>query len=359
MIRAHGVTVIQGVPSLLRSLLEQQALAGCDSLRHVFCGGEALENRLIEGIQRVSRASVHHLYGCTETAIDTTCLPSVTRCESATTPVGRPIGNARVYILDRFLQPVPIGVSGELYVGGAGVARGYWNRPELSESRFLADPFQPGARIYRTGDIGRFRPDGNIELLGRADRQIKLRGFRIEPAEVERPLRMHASVREAVVGVRTVGTDTSLIAWLTLQNGCALNAAEASTYLSHCLPRFMVPQHWLFLDSLPLTPDGKADFAALPDPKPAARPDDSAPVAAPSTLERRVRGIWEELLPVRPVGLHQNFFEIGGHSLLAARLTVRLSAELGVDVPLADVFNHPTVSELARAIGGASAAGSV
>ncbi len=358
MIRACGVTVIQGVPSFLRSLLDQQALAGCDALRHVFCGGEALDDRLVEALQRTSRAAIHQLYGCTETSIDATCLPFVTAGQYTAPPVGRPIGNAKVYILDSALRPVPPGIPGELYVGGAGVARGYWNRPELTDSRFPAHPFEPDscARIYRTGDLGRFRPDGNIELLGRADRQIKLRGFRIEPSEIEAALLLHPSVRQAVVGLRTVSGETGLAAWLTLQNGCALSASEASAYLSRRMPRFMVPSHWIVLDSMPLTPDGKIDAAALPSPEPAARTAVPASAAPRTALERRMVGIWEELLPVRPIGIHENFFEIGGHSLLAARLAVRLSAELGTEVPLADVFHKPTVAELARAVAGAGGA---
>ena len=358
MIRNHGVTVLQGVPSLLRSLLDQQALAAYDSLRHVFCGGEPLDNRLVEELGTASRAAVHQLYGCTETSIDATCLPDVTAGQYAAPPVGQPIGNARVYILDEFLQPVPAGVPGELYVGGAGVARGYWNRPDLTASRFPADPFQPdsGARVYRTGDLGRFRPDGNIELLGRSDRQIKLRGLRIEPGEIEASLRLHPAVREAVVGLRTVAGEASLIAWCVLDAGCSLTAAEASQHLLQHLPRYIVPQHCVFLDALPMTPTGKVDLPALPDPIPAPRNGGPTPVAPASALERRMAAIWEDVLAVRPIGVHENFFMVGGHSLLAARLAFRLSAELGVEVRLAEILNKPTVAELARAVSDAGGA---
>ncbi|HTR38616.1 MAG TPA: amino acid adenylation domain-containing protein [Bryobacteraceae bacterium] len=352
-IHKHRVSVIQGVPSFLRTLIDQQALHGCDSLRHVFCGGEALDNQLVEELRRNSSAAVHQLYGCTETSIDATCLPDVHAGEYAMPPVGRPIGNTQVYILDRCRQPVPPGVPGEIFVGGDGVARGYWNQPELTGERFGANPFLPdtGARIYRTGDLGRFRPDGNIEILGRADRQMKLRGFRIEPAEVESCLRLHKSVREAVVGVRTVAGD-SLVAWCTLHAGTALTAEDASHFLSQRLPRFMVPRHWVFLNVLPVTPTGKMDHAALPDPMPVPRNGHLDSLALSSDLELRVAAIWEEVLGIHPIGLNENFFDIGGHSLLAAKLAARLSAQSGVEVPVAEIFNKPTIAELAGVIAG-------
>lgn len=351
-IHRHRVTVIQGVPTFLRSLLDQHALAECDSLRHVFSGGEPLDNWLVEEIQRVSHASVHQLYGCTETSIDAACLPDMRPGEHAIPPVGRPIGNGRVYILDGFLQLVPPGVSGEIYVGGDGVARGYWNQPELTRERFVADPFRPGTgeRIYRTGDLGRFRFDGNIEILGRADRQIKLRGFRIEPMEVESHLRQHRSIREVVVGVRSVAGNDSLVAWCVLHAGGELSAEGAAQFVSQRVPRFMVPTHWVFLDALPVTPTGKLDFPALPGPTPALRSGKLESAGPSNDLERRIARIWEELLAIRPIGIHENFFEVGGYSLLAAKLAARLSTLAEVQIPLVEIFNKPTIAELARMI---------
>jgi acyl-coenzyme A synthetase/AMP-(fatty) acid ligase/acyl carrier protein len=299
---------------------------------------------------RATGAAVHHLYGCTETAIDATCLRHVPPGKYALPPIGRPIANARVSVLDAFLQPLPVGIPGELYVGGAGVARGYLNRPELTEQRFVADPFQPqsGARVYRTGDLARFLPDGNLELLGRTDRQIKLRGIRLEPAEIEAPLRTHEAVRQVAVGVRTVAGHAGLVAWVALRPGSTLDPAAAAAYLSPRVPRFLIPRQWVFLDALPLTPDGKVDLSALPDPPPYTRPAAAPP--ATTELERRITGIWEEMLAVNPIGPSTDFFDLGGHSLLAARLAVRLRAEFGVDVPLPAILAGPTVAELAREV---------
>ncbi len=355
MIRKHGVTVLQGVPSLMRSLLDQQALAGSDSVRHIFCGGEPLDNRLVERLRATTSAAVHQLYGCTETSIDATCLADVPAERFTAPPVGRPISNSRAYVLDEFLQPVPVGVAGELYVGGAGVARGYWNRADLTESRFLRDPFRPDpeARMYRTGDCARFLPGGNIELLGRADRQIKLRGLRIEPGEIEASLRQHPLVRDVAVGLRTVAGDASLVAWCVLETRRRLTAAGASQYLAHVLPKSMVPQHWVFLDSLPATPSGKVDLSALPDPAPAPRGNNGKSATRMSDLERRIAEVWEEMLGVPGIGVHDNFFDVGGHSLLAVGLAVRLSTELGREIPLAEILRKPTVFELAQVMDSA------
>jgi amino acid adenylation domain-containing protein len=357
MIRRHGVTVLHGVPSLLRSLLDQRALAGCDSLRHVFCGGEPLDNRLAEAIRTATGAAVHQLYGCTETSIDATCLRDEACGHYAAPPVGRPIGNVRVYVLDGHLQPVPCGVSGEVYIAGAGVARGYWNQPELTASRFLPDPFHPdtGARMYRTGDLGRFRDDGDIELLGRMDRQIKLRGLRIEPLEIEASVRQHPFVRDVVVDLRTLAGEPALVAWCALEPGHAVTNREVFGYAAQRLPRSLVPRHWVFLESLPATPAGKIDLAKLPDPEPELR-SGSAQDPPRSAIERRVAAVWEELLAIQPIELHENFFDVGGHSLLAARLAARLSAELGVDVPVSTIMSKPTIAELAKCLSSSAAA---
>ena len=348
----HGLTVLHGVPSVLRSLLDQSALAGCDTLRHVFCGGEPLSKRLADDIRVATRAAVHQLYGCTETSIDATCLSNVAAGSYASPPVGRPISNANVYILDDRLQPVPQGVRGEVYIGGAGVARGYWNQPELTASRFLSDPFhsKKGARMYRTGDLGRLRNDGNIELLGRMDRQIKLRGLRIEPAEIEGAVCQHPFVRASVVDLRDVAGEPALVAWCVLDPGRAITTRDAIDYIAQRLPRSLVPRHWVFLEKpLPVTPAGKIDLAKLPDPEPESR-NGSAPSAPPGTIERRVAAVWEELLSVTPIQTHENFFDLGGHSLLAVRLAARLSTELGVYVPVSAIMSKPTIAELAQTI---------
>ncbi len=359
MIRDHRVTVLEGVPSLLRSLVEQGAFHGCDSVRHIFCGGEPLENDLIEALHATSRASVHQLYGCTEASIDATFIAAVDPGQYSVPPVGRPIANTRIYVLDEFFQPVPCGVPGEVYVSGAGIARGYWNQPELTASCFPADPFadHPAGRMYRTGDRGRFLADGCVELVGRSDRQIKLRGLRIEPGEVEASLRRHPSIREAVVDVRTVSGEARLIAWCALAPGKSLTAAEAGRHARQHLPRSMVPQHWVFVDGLPLTPVGKVNVSALPEPAGAQTDSKTAPVAATSQLQRRIAQIWEDALAARSIGVDDNFFDMGGHSLLAAWLANRLSCDLGVNVPVAAIFNNPTIAELAQFVAKSDSTG--
>ena len=345
LIRRHRVTVIQGVPSLLRSLLEQGALAGCESLRHVFSGGEALDNRLAEELIRATGAAVHQLYGCTETAIDATCLAYARPGQFDAPPIGKAIANVRAMLLSDVLQPLPVGVPGELYVGGAALARGYLNQPDLTAARFVREP-DSGKRIYRTGDLARLRADGYLELLGRADRQIKIRGVRIEPAEIEAPLRAHEAVRNAVAGTHQVRGEACLAAWVQVRPGFTLTADEAIAHLSRRLPRFLIPSHWAFLDALPLTPDGKVDFHALPDPElraPGGAPGSAVPL---TPIEQRIAATWEDLLGIQGAGVADNFFDLGGHSLLAARLAFRLK------VPLSTILARPTIAELAREMAG-------
>jgi acyl carrier protein len=241
---------------------------------------------------------------------------------------------------------------GELYVGGACLARGYWNEPRLTKERFLRDPFSPvpESRLYRTGDLGRFLPNGNIELLGRLDRQLKLRGHRLEPDDIEYCLRQHPSIRNAAVGLRETAVGTSLVAWCECTSHNPLETAEMSHYLSHRLPRFMIPTHWIFLDTMPLTPGGKIDYAVLPAPVDGLRNGRSTPEPPSNMMENKIASIWEELLSIRSIGIHENFFDIGGHSLLAAKLAARMSSELGRDVPLAKIFRSPTIAELARTV---------
>jgi amino acid adenylation domain-containing protein len=265
-------------------------------------------------------------------------------------PIGRPITGATIRLLDRHLQPVPIGVPGELCVGGVSLARGYLNRPELTIERFVPDPFagEPGARLYRTGDLARYLPDGNLQYLGRIDHQVKVRGYRIEPGEVEAALRDHPAVREALVTARDDDRGGRLVAYLRTDEP-APGAAELHDLLLGTLPAYMVPSAFVTLDAFPLTPNGKLDRRALP------APDDSARVTAeyvpPSTdIERSLAEVWAELLKVHRVGLHDNFFALGGHSLLAVRLISRIRDRLGIEVALSTIFDSPTVAGLAEAV---------
>ncbi|OWK25843.1 hypothetical protein AJ87_00450 [Rhizobium yanglingense] len=274
-------------------------------------------------------------------------------------PIGRPISNTRIYLLDGHGAPVPFGAVGELYIGGAGVARGYLNRPDLTAERFLADPFsdEAGARMYRTGDLARYLPDGNLEFLGRNDEQVKIRGFRIEPGEIAARLLEHELVGDAAVVAREDRTgDKRLVAYVVAKttdgsdeaDGAGL-AASLRAHLGGLLPDYMVPSAFVRLDALPLTVNGKLDRKALPAPE-----DDAyarrAYEAPRGEVETLLAEIWAELLGVERVGRHDHFFELGGHSLLAVQLSSRLSQAVGVALPLTRLFATPVLSDLAESI---------
>jgi amino acid adenylation domain-containing protein len=342
-LRENGVTTMQAVPSLLRALLEQEAFAGCATLKRIFCGGETLEPALQERCRSAVSAELVVLYGCTETAIDATCH----RCGRDPAPgvIGRPIANTRVYILDESMRPVPVGVPGLLYVAGAGLARGYLNDPGLTAERFVADPFGAGEaqRAYCTGDLARWLPGGQLEFLGRADRQVKLRGFRIEPAEIEAALRSHPAVQDAAAGVRhDRAGNARLIAWVVPRSGAAEDDAALKAFLAEKLPDHMLPSHCVRLDALPLTPSGKVDPTGLPEPPATER----SYVAPRTPLEQRLVGLWEELLGLPGVGITDNFFDLGGHSLLAVRLAARMSPVLGREIRCRELFARPTIEAL-------------
>jgi acyl carrier protein len=268
-------------------------------------------------------------------------------------PIGRPLPNTEAYVLDRQLQPVPIGVAGELHIGGSCLARGYLGRPEVSAESFIPNPFgdQVGARLYRTGDVVRYRADGSIELLGRTDQQVKIRGFRVEPAEVATVLGAHPAVRNSLVVARDDRRgDRQLVAYVVRREGREASAAELRHFLGSKLPDYMVPSHFVGLDALPLTPHGKVDWSALPDPG-TARPEMDSPfVPASSPVEVELAGIWAAVLEVERVGIHDNFFDLGGHSLSAFRLVSRVVQAFQLDLSLKALFDAPTVAEMARVI---------
>jgi acyl carrier protein len=254
--------------------------------------------------------------------------------------------------VDRHFQPVPVGIPGELLIGGAGVARGYLNRPELTAERFVAHPFsnRPGARLYRTGDLARFLADGTIEFLGRLDHQVKLRGFRIELGEIESALCEHPQVREGVVVLRefTAG-DKRLVAYF-VPNEPAVKVAEIRNHLKGRLPDYMVPSAFEMMERLPLTPNGKVDRKALPAPASIRAASETAFVPAQNQVEKRVAAIWQKLLRVERIGLNDNFFDLGGHSLLAVQAQAQLSEEFHTDVSILKLFQYPTISSLAKFI---------
>jgi amino acid adenylation domain-containing protein len=349
-IRSENITTLHFVPSMLQVFL-QESVETCTSLRRVVCSGEALPRTLQDRFLARSQAQLHNLYGPTEAAIDVTAWTCRADGDQRPVPIGHPIANTRMYVLDRYGQPVPTGVPGELHIGGRNLARGYLNRPELTAERFIDHPFDPtsGARLYKTGDLARFRDDGAIEFLGRLDHQVKLRGFRIELGEIEAALARHPRVLEAVVTARGQGSgDARLAAYLTAdpQGEEAPATGELITYLRERLPEYMVPSTFTVLPAFPLTPSGKIDRKALPEPQ-AIRPELATRfVAARDGLEGSVAGLWHKLLGVEQVGIHDNFFDLGGHSLLMAELRTELAA-LGHEVSMVELFQHPTVGSLA------------
>ena len=353
LIRDHGITTLHFVPSMLQIFLDQDGLeAACASVRRVFASGEALPFELKERfLDRLPGIGLHNLYGPTEAAVDVTCHACTPGGRRRTVPIGRPVANTSIVLLDRHLRPIPLGVPGELCIGGVQLAIGYLGRPELTAERFIPDPFSevPGGRLYRTGDLARFRPDGEVEFLGRLDHQVKIRGVRIELGEIENALAGHPAVREAVVVARTAeGTgDARLVAYFVPQGDAAPSSADLRAFLRATLPEAMIPSVLVALDALPLNPSGKVDRKALPAP-PSERPELERAYEAPrDPLEERLAGLWAELLGVGRVGIHDNFFELGGDSIQGAMFINRLQRELGRIVYVMALFDAPTVAELA------------
>jgi len=329
------------------------------SLRLVFVGGERAAAGQFEAWQRKANG-VRWLngYGPTEaTVIATTFEPPPAFTTDNGIPIGRPIANARVYLLNGAMTPVPMAIAGELHIGGTGVARGYWNQPALTAERFLADPFAQGARLYKTGDIARYRQNGDIDFVGRADDQVKVRGFRIELGEIETVLKQHPAVREAVVLARAIqsgsqrSVDTELVGYLSCDVAKAPSTSDLRSFLQDKLPEYMVPQFFVTLDSFPLSPTGKVDRKALKDPE-RTKPESGKTFVAPRTaVEECIAGLWREVLQVGQVGVYDNFFELGGHSLLATQIVARIRKVFDVEVPLRELFESPTVARLAELIG--------
>ncbi len=340
--RRERVTLWDFTPALLRLLLDEPALPQCRTLRHVFCGGEAMDAALARTFRSRCRAALHNMYGPTEAAIDATFWTCSDRDGDTPPPIGHPIANASAHVLDERMQPVPVDVEGELYVGGAGLARGYVGRPELTAERFVPDPFDPtpGARLYRTGDRVRRRADGALLFAGRADHQIKLNGVRIEPGEIEAALAVLPGVRQAAVMLQADGQ--RLVAWA---GGRDLDAAALRAGLTRTLPSHMLPGTIVVLEQLPLTANGKIDRKALPSP---SGDDTPCTHTGPRTpLQQALVELWADALGRRSVGIDDDFFALGGHSLLAARLVSRLRKLLAQPLPLRALFEAPTVAAMA------------
>jgi amino acid adenylation domain-containing protein len=345
-----GITLVNTVPSAMATLLGVGALP--ESVRVVNLAGEPLCRELVNQLYQTGMVKkVYDLYGPSET---TTYSTFTRRTANGPATIGRPIANTHVYLLDSHMHPVPIGVPGELYIGGAGVARGYLHLPELSSDKFISDPFSKdsGARIYRTGDVARYLPDGNIEFLGRTDNQVKIRGYRIELGEIESVLNQHPAVNECVVVAhdRSSAGERELIGYVIGRHESAPTVSELRCFLQERLPRFMVPSSFVSLNALPLTPNGKIDRNALPPPDGGQPLLDQGFVEPRMEIEELVAQVWREVLKLEKIGIYDNFFELGGHSLLAVQIVSRLRNTFRQEIPLRVFFEAPTMADLTKRI---------
>ena len=362
LIAEKKITTLKLVPSLLRILLAEKEFSDCRSLKRVFCGGDILAVELQQQFYGRLDAELYNLYGPTEACIDATYWPCRSKPGQTSVPIGRPIANTQVYILDRRLNPVPIGIPGELCIGGSGLARGYLNRPDLTAETFVPHPFisVPHAKLYRTGDVARYLPDGNIDFLGRADHQVKIRGFRIELDGIEVTLNQHPGVRESVVVARddvrgehcdsrNLISDRRLVAYVvpTLE---APPVTDLRNFLKEKLPDYMLPSSFVMLQTLPLTTNGKIDRNALPA-LDGSRPQLTRTFVEPRTeTEELVTRAWSEVLKLEKIGAHDNFFELGGHSLLAIQVVSRVRDIFHRKVALRVLFEAPTIAGMATKI---------
>jgi len=352
MLARHQVTHMQCTPSMARMIaMDDEARAQLHGLMHLFVGGEALPGALVSDLQKATNATVTNMYGPTETTIWSST--EVARGDEAITNIGGPIANTQLYVLGDALTPVGVGEKGELWIGGDGVTRGYWQRDELTADRFRANPFANG-RMYRTGDLVQRRPDGSLNFLGRADHQVKLRGFRIELGEIESVLQNLPDISNAVVIAREdIPGDVRLVAYLTTTQDIAFKSLRA--HLAEHLPDYMVPAHFVTLDAFPVTPNKKIDRNALPAPsqtvaraKPKTASDQPVPGKASEALRTRIADIWTEVLGVSEIGSDDNFFDLGGHSLLAVQTHRSLRDRLNVaKLSITDIFQFPTLGALA------------
>ena len=359
LIAEQEITTMHFVPPMLQVFLEEPGVEQCSSLRRVICSGEALPFELQERFFERLRAELHNLYGPTEAAIDVTFWQCERESKLRTVPIGRPIANTQIYILSPNFQPVPIGVPGELYIGGVNLARGYLNRPELTREKFIPNPLSDESgdcpesgrrdRLYKSGDLTRFLPDGNIEFLNRIDHQVKIRGFRVELGEIEAVLTGYSAVREAVLIVREDHPgDKRLVAYVVQNSKSEIRnlKSDLRSFLKEKLPDYMVPAAFVILEKLPLTPNGKIDRRALPMPE-VSRSDQEGGYAVPrNQTEEVLTGIWADVLKLERVGIHDNFFELGGDSIISIRIIAR-AKQAGLQFSPRDLLQYQTIAELA------------
>jgi amino acid adenylation domain-containing protein len=354
LIDEHQITVVYFVASALQMFLATRKSGTCESLRYVFCGGEAMPLHVQRDFfKQFPAVGLHNIYGPTEATIDVTWWDCEKNSERRSVPIGRPLPNTTIHLLDEELREVPVGVAGELYVAGANLGRGYWRRPDLTAERFIPNPFasEPGARFYRTGDLARYLADGAIEFLGRIDHQVKVRGFRIELGEIDAALGSHPAISECVTILgEEHASDKRLVTYIVPANG-EVETAALRSHLLERLPDYMVPKTFIRLERLPRTPSGKIDRGSLPEAG-VSRRDVALPYSEPrSELERRLAQIWCDVLKVERVGLDDNFFDLGGHSLLLIQVHGRLREELGLQLSAIDLFKYPTIGSLAEHLG--------
>jgi amino acid adenylation domain-containing protein len=343
----ENITTLHFVPSMLQVFLLTKGVEDCQSIKRVICSGEALAVDLQERFFSKLECELHNLYGPTEAAIDVTYWHCQPNSSLKTVPIGRPVANTQLYILDKYLQPVPMGVAGELYIGGVQVARGYFNRPPLTAERFIRNPFAIG-QMYKTGDLVRYLPDGNIEYIGRIDYQVKIRGFRIELGEIENTLTSHDDIREAVVIAQTDHLNNKHLIAYIVTNDQQPTSQQLKAYFKQVLPEYMVPSTFVILDSLPLNNNGKVERQSLPQVEISAINSNKNYTAPRNDLERQLVQVWSEILRITKIGVRDNFFEIGGNSLCAIYLMTAIEQRFGRELPLAMLFANGTIEELAE-----------
>ena len=352
-IRDQRITTLHFVPSMLGVFLMDRDAGKCDSIKRVICSGEALsmetQRRFFEVFPNVE---LHNLYGPTEASVDVTYWKCDPASRELTVPIGRPVANTQMYILDEAMQPVDAGVPGELHIGGVQLARGYVGRPDLTAEKFVPDPFsnEPGARLYKTGDLARFRDDAVIIYLGRIDHQVKIRGFRIELEEIESVLAHYPGVEQcSVIAREDQPGDKRLVAYVV--SGGAIKGEALSLFLKDKLPEYMVPSAFVFIDALPLNANGKLDRKALPAPVRAHSAGPKEFDAPRNEMEKTIAGVWESVLRVEHIGIRDNFFDAGGNSLKLIEAHMRLREDLKTDIAITTLFEHPTIAALADFLG--------
>lgn len=358
-IEKNHITVIHFVPSMLTAFLEHVKDTGeaqrISCLRQIFTSGEALTTAQVEMFSKLlseNGTKLANLYGPTEATIDVSYFDcDKDNCKNSV-PIGKPIDNIKLYIMDNKMQLQPIGVPGELCIAGVGLARGYLNKPEMTAEKFVDNPFAPGEKLYRTGDLAKWREDGNIEYLGRLDFQVKIRGLRIELGEIENDILQHPSVKECIVNAwEKKAGDLHLVAYVVCESGEKVDSTELEKFLDNTLPDYMIPRIYVFLDTMPLSANGKADRKALPEP---VLEKKTGYIAPSNDTENAIAQIWKEELGIDTVGVNDNFFEVGGHSLLLTKVHSRLIKQFNKDIPLLDLFSYTTISSLAKYISGSN-----